>query len=156
MKHERLFDPSYEHFGTYTEPCPECGGRLRLRRTCIGCTILDKSLYYQNDDQKCWTWWGAIRNHYGVIRCESETHRYKVRPVNRVAFATWRGPLTAFPFVNVMSACGDKRCARPDHLRLARDELFQPYDAPIIRPGGKRVWGDNYLRGMKWTTSTAP
>lgn len=128
-----------EQMGDVQAQCIACGGHLAIEGRCLGCKILD-ACTYPKDGNGCWSWTGARRGNYGMMRLG----RNKFRTVHRVAYAVWVAPLA--PSFDVRHRCTDKACCRPDHLVLAREgerlgRFVEPY-ATNVRPGGARVWGE--------------
>lgn len=94
-------------------------------------------------DTGCWIWPGRVRKGRGRAAVTLAGRRVEV-DIHRAIFALTVGPIPVGQLVT--QTCGNRRCARPDHLEVITPrELFERgVAAGRVRP--LRGWSDGHGR----------
>lgn len=82
-------------------------------------SVVDRVLSHCSGTHKpdgCWTWHGARRGAYGLVRVKLDGGKWSLRNVHRVVYAEARN--TVPDGVSVIHTCGNKLCCNPRHLQL--------------------------------------
>ncbi len=96
--------------------------------------------------ETCWEWTGQrSKDGYGILLVPDGKGGQRRERVHRLVYRLLVGPIGPFPLHHKVDVCGNRACARPDHLEPLNDEDHGHAHRKPECPKGHPLSGDNLL-----------